>query len=192
MTATPSRRGIPRSSRTRSGCVCAARAMAAASVRRGDDLVAVRAQGDAQGAHELRVVVGDEDLHGGLLQGDGPHALSTQRRRAARSLGRVDPASATGSSTTIVSPPPGVSSGVSVPPMPSTNPRDRARPRPRPVVLSVSPRRWKGAKMSLRRSGGDARAVVDRRGSGRATPGGSWRCARARPPVRSARRWRGG
>ena len=62
---------------------------------------------------------------------------------------------------TIVSPPPGVSSGVSVPPMPSVKPFESASPRPSPVELSVSPRRWNGANMSSRRSGGDPDAVVD-------------------------------
>ena len=54
----------------------------------------------------------------------------------------------------MVSPPPGVSSGSSVPPMASTRPRDSASPRPIPVVLSVSPRRWKGRKTRSRSSGG--------------------------------------
>ena len=46
-----------------SGCACAAAAIAAAPSCSGDDLVAVRGQGDPQGPDELRVVVGDEDLH---------------------------------------------------------------------------------------------------------------------------------
>ncbi len=46
----------------------------------------------------------------------------------------------------MVRPPPGVSSGVRVPPIASVRPRDRARPRPTPVWLSRSPRRWKGWK----------------------------------------------
>ena len=45
--------------------------------------------------------------------------------------------------------------------MPSVKPFDNARPRPRPVVLSVSPSRWKGAKISSLPVGGDARSVVD-------------------------------
>ena len=47
----------------------------------------------------------------------------------------------------MVSPPPGVSSGTSVPPMASARPRERARPSPTPVVLSVSPSRWNGTKI---------------------------------------------
>ncbi len=60
---------------------------------------------------------------------------------------------AAGSETTIVIPPPGVSSGVSVPPMASTSPRDNANPRPTPVVLSRSPRRWNGVNIRSQSSG---------------------------------------
>ena len=55
---------------------------------------------------------------------------------------------AAGSDSTMVNPPPGVSSAASDPPMPSAKPRDSARPRPRPVRLSVSPWRWNGTKIA--------------------------------------------
>ena len=58
--------------------------------------------------------------------------------------------SATGSANTIVRPPPGVVSGVSVPPIASARPRDRASPRPTPVSLSRSPSRWNGRKTRSR------------------------------------------
>ena len=114
---------------------------ACGAVRRGDDLVAAGGEGDPQRAQDLRVVVGDQDLHGGASV--------------------VDVGGATGSEMTMVRPPPGVSSGVRVPPMPSMKPFERARPRPRPVVLSVSPRRWNGTKISSPRSGGIAGPAVD-------------------------------
>jgi len=59
----------------------------------------------------------------------------------------------------MVSPPPGVSSGSSVPLIASVRPRDNARPSPTPVV-SVSPSRWKGANIRSRRLV-DAWAVRD-------------------------------
>jgi len=52
--------------------------------------------------------------------------------------------------STIVKPPPGVSSGVSVWPKACMSPRDSARPRPTPVVLSVSPSRWNGVNIRSR------------------------------------------
>ena len=52
----------------------------------------------------------------------------------------------------MVSPPPGVSSAVRVPPIASVRPRARARPSPTPVVLSRSPSRWKGWKIRSRSS----------------------------------------
>ena len=105
-----------------SGSACfAARAIAAAPSRRGDDVVAVRGERDPQRADELRVVVGDQD----------PHAHLVSRRRR-------------GSAITMVSPPPGVSSGVSVPPMPSVNPFDSARP-------EAQPRRVVGVAQALER-----------------------------------------
>ena len=54
----------------------------------------------------------------------------------------------------MVRPPPGVSSGSSVPPIASVSPRDRASPRPTPVVLSVSPSRWNAVKTASRSPAG--------------------------------------
>src|SRR4029453_12929331 len=51
---------------------------------------------------------------------------------------------AAGSEIVIVMPPPGVPSGLGVPDMASTSPRDEARPRPRPLALSRLPSRWNG------------------------------------------------
>ena len=69
--------------------------------------------------------------------------------------------SGTGSRTTMVHPPPGVSSRSSSPPTASANPRDTASPRPTPVPLSVSPRRWNGRNTRSRSADPDARSVVD-------------------------------
>ena len=88
------------------------------TVRGRDHLVPLRGEGDPQCAHQLGIVVGDQDLHS---WSSVPWAM--------------------GRETTIVRPPPGVSSGSMVPPIPSTKPRESASPRPRPVVLSTSPRR---------------------------------------------------
>ena len=54
----------------------------------------------------------------------------------------------------MVSPPPGVSSGSSDPPMASAKPRDSARPSPMPVVLSLSPSRWNGTNIRVRSASG--------------------------------------
>ncbi len=62
----------------------------------------------------------------------------------------MGPAGTAGRDSVMVSPPPGVSSGSSVPPMASVSPRDRASPRPTPVVLSVSPSRWNGTNIRSR------------------------------------------
>ena len=105
-------------------------------------------------------------------------------------IGRLLGRSRRAGRSTIVRPPPGVSSASSVPPIPSTKPFESARPRPRPVSLSVSPRRWNGANTSSRRSARDARAAVDdaqldavaeraRRDAARARPAGEWRTALA-------------
>src|SRR6202035_2905484 len=51
---------------------------------------------------------------------------------------------AAGSETTMVSPPPGVYSGSTAPPIASVSPRETASPSPTPVVLLVSPSRRKG------------------------------------------------
>ncbi len=58
-----------------------------------------------------------------------------------------------GRRTTIVQPPPGVSSTSNSPPTASTNPRATARPSPTPIRLSESPRRWNGWKTTSRSSG---------------------------------------
>ena len=86
------------------------------TIRREVDLVAAGAQVDAQRAQDLRLVVDDEH---------------TAHRNASRL-------------TTIVRPPPGVSSTVISPPIASTNPRATARPRPVPVPFDWSPSRWNG------------------------------------------------
>ena len=54
----------------------------------------------------------------------------------------------------MVSPPPGVSSGSSDPPIASAKPRDSARPSPTPAVLSLSPSRWNGTKIRIRSASG--------------------------------------
>ena len=59
-------------------------------------------------------------------------------------------AATAGMVTAMVSPPPGVSSALKVPPMASVKPRASARPRPTPVVLSVSPSRWNGTNIRSR------------------------------------------
>ncbi len=138
------------------------------AVARGDDLVAARAERDAQRA--LRA--------------------ARRRRRGGSSCAPPLPVAA-GSVTTIVSPPPGVSSTSRVPSIPSTKPFERARPRPRPVSLSVSPSRWNGMNTSSRRSAGmpgprsTTRSSVRRRGTrsrraAPARPAGVWRTAFAR------------
>src|SRR4029453_1923107 len=96
------------------------------AVTGGNHLVAARAERDAKRALQLFVVVGEEDPH-----------------RASSAVGAVSPCTA-GRVTTIVSPPPGVSSTSIVPSIPSMKPFESARPRPSPVSLSVSPRRWNG------------------------------------------------
>ncbi|OLT53413.1 hypothetical protein BJF88_11640 [Cellulosimicrobium sp. CUA-896] len=57
--------------------------------------------------------------------------------------------SATGTVTTIVSPPPGVSSGTTVAPTARANPCATARPSPTPLPLA-SPSRWKGSNIRAR------------------------------------------
>ena len=104
------------------------------AVGREVDVVVPGAQVDAEGPQQLGFVVDDEHA--------GHDAAWLRSRRP----GEAGEESAAGNETTMVSPPPGVSSGSRVPPMASTSPRDSASPRPIPVVLSVSPRRWKGRK----------------------------------------------
>jgi hypothetical protein len=54
----------------------------------------------------------------------------------------------------MVRPPPGVSSGSSVPPIASVRPRDTVSPSPIPVVLLVAPSRWKGRNARSRSAAG--------------------------------------
>ena len=89
--------------------------------------------------------------------------LRPRGRRDVSGLAR--PARA-GTLTTIVRPPPGVSSGVREPPIASTNPRATARPSPTPSVPARSPSRWNGSNTRSRSSAGDARAR-DRRPAAR-------------------------
>ena len=137
---------------TRSGGWAAAAASASVPVAARAHLVVAGAQVDAQGPQDLRLVVDDEDAgHRRCLvcvrAGPGAAGGDAGRRR--------------GSETTMVSPPPGVSSGSRVPPMASARPRDSASPRPTPVVLSVSPRRWNGQEDPVPVVGRDAGAAVD-------------------------------
>src|SRR6266545_382819 len=90
----------------------------------GVHVVVPRAQIDPQRAHDLRLVVDDQDAS---------HEAAGRER-------------------IMVRPPPGVSSGVRVPLIASVRPRDSARPRPAPVWLSRSPSRWNGRNTSFQRS----------------------------------------
>src|SRR4051794_3786391 len=82
------------------------------------DLVAGGVQGDPQRARQLRVVVDDEHPRhrGGVGSGPVGSAGTAAAFRA----------------TTMVRPPPDVSSAVSVPDIASVRPRATARPRPTP------------------------------------------------------------
>ena len=85
--------------------------------------------GSSQRTEDLRLVVDGED----------------PRHSAARSR------------ATIVSPPPGVSSASSSPPIASMNPFATARPSPTPSLWPASPRRWNGLKRRSRSSAGTPR-----------------------------------
>ncbi len=98
-----------------------------ATVRGGDHLVAACAEGDGERASELRVVVGDEDLHVRSVVSAVPAGRCWCCVLC--SSGRCP---AIGSRTVTVSPPPGVSSTSMAPSMPSVKPRASARPSPRP------------------------------------------------------------
>src|SRR5664279_6582477 len=152
------------------------------AVGRRADVVAAGGQIDPQRPQELRFVVDDEDpAHRGPSVGDrSPGSSSSQWATPggnplwsrspllapplARPTCEADSASpsrdgggsrgAAGSATTMVSPPPGVSSGRRVPPIDCTSPRHSASPRPTPVVLSRSPSRWNGAKTRSRSASG--------------------------------------
>src|SRR5580704_12775228 len=138
-------------------------------------LVATGAEADAQCSQQRGVVVAHQDggarlasfvaVVGGdrvegahdaeLARGSGvPVAswLSIGSDRALPPLPGGSPATAgrSGIRTTIVQPPPGVSSMSRSPPTASTNPRATARPSPTPTRLSESPRRWKGWKTASR------------------------------------------
>lgn len=58
----------------------------------------------------------------------------------------VIPQEHTGSETTMVRPPPGVSSGSTVLPIASARPLDTTSPSPTPVPSPGRPSRWKGMK----------------------------------------------
>src|SRR3954451_22355521 len=79
---------------------------------------------------------------------------------------------ATGNDTTMVNPPPGVSRGVSVPPIASVNPRPPASPSPTPPAAR-SPSRWNGAKIRSRSAAGTPGPLSNTRSS-------------TRPPTRPA------
>src|SRR3954464_10970791 len=86
------------------------------------DRVATRAEVDLQRPADRTFVVDDEDARVGRVAHD-----------------------AEGSASTIVVPPPGVSSTVSSPSISSTNPFATARPRPVPSPALWSPSRWNGS-----------------------------------------------
>src|SRR6476659_3877111 len=106
----------------------------------GDDGVLPRVQVDSQGAQDLRLVIDDQDT-----SHDRSNAVC-----AGSGMGRVT----AGSEIVMVSPPPGVPSGLRVPDMASISPRDKARPRPTPLVLSRSPSRWNGWKIWFQSASG--------------------------------------
>src|SRR5581483_4556876 len=105
------------------------------------DVVAPGPEVDRQGPEDLRLVVDDEDPLGG-------HAVTS-----GGSMGTSGP-SAVGRTTTMVVPPPGVSSTVSSPPMATVKPRATARPRPTPAPEERSPSRWNGRNTRSRSAGG--------------------------------------
>ena len=103
------------------------------AVGRGLDVVAPRAQVRAQAAEDLRFVVDDQDArHGSALN-----------------------------ASTIVSPPPGVSSTSTSPPIASTNPRATARPRPDPVARRAIAQPLERLEHALAFVERDARAAID-------------------------------
>src|SRR5215470_15746291 len=107
---------------------------------RGVDLVIPGAQVYPERPDDLRLVVNDEHpAHDGTWSALSGWVCSPGRVRAV-------PGTA-GSESSMVRPPPGVSSGSKVPSIASVRPFDNARPRPMPVVLSVSPSRWNGTNI---------------------------------------------
>src|SRR5262249_52199301 len=122
-------------------------------------LVAAHPQVDPQRAQDLRLVVDYQNaghvasLPPSAAAAGGEGACPRSRRPGSAWPGWPS-ARAAGRDMTMVSPPPGVSSGSSVPPMASVSPRDSARPSPTPVVLSVSPSRWKGTNTRSRSGSG--------------------------------------
>ena len=104
------------------------------AVGREVDVVAARPQVDAERAQDLRLVVDHQDAG---------HDGETSRPMS------------------MVTPPPGVSSTMIVPPIASTNPRATARPSPTPVSFELSPRRWNGWNTCSRCAGAYPRAAVD-------------------------------
>ena len=132
-------------------------------VRGGGDGVAVGLQGDPQGPQQVRVVVDDQDRRScaSVRSGRDGQRMTAARRpataartgpgRGARHTGSpVD----SGSRMIIVSPPPGVASAVSLPPMASVNPFATASPSPIPVACGASSSRWNGRNISRTLSAG--------------------------------------
>ena len=148
MTSTPSMSGRPRSSTTRSGWPVGGLAQRGGAVGGDVDLVVAGAQVDPQGAQDLRLVVDDEDAG---------HVRLLRPRRARPVGGRR----AAGSAAIMVSPPPGVSSGSSVPPIASARPRDRARPSPTPVCVVAVAEPLERQEDPVARPRRDAGAAVD-------------------------------
>ena len=186
MTSVPSMSGRPRSRTIDVGVLVGGGPQRRGAVRGEHDAVAVGAEVDPQRAQDLRVVVDDQHLVG---------------RSSACGL------RATGRATTTVSPPPGVSSAVSVPPITSVNPRATARPSPTPSrpsrSLGSAPSRRNGAnRLSRSRFGHPGPGVDDAQlhavavGAGRAArsgrrPRSAGRCRRRSPrPAPAARRRR--
>ncbi len=160
----PCRAG-PRSSTTRSGGgrprprerLGARRRRCAPRTSRARRLIRERAQ-------DLRLVVDDQDPgHARLLDCRATSADAADRR--SRSRARAAAASATGtaiSETTMVRPPPGVSSGSSVPPMASVEAAgQRQSEADAGRVVGVAEPLERAAKTCSRASARDARAAVD-------------------------------
>src|SRR5581483_3990788 len=138
------------------GMVCGGELQRGGPVVRRVHLVRAGLEIDHQGADDLGFVVDHEHPgHAGppfAVESTGPSAAGRTggSGRSARCA-----AGAAGRLSTMVRPPPGVSSATRLPPIASTNPRATARPRPTPVPRAEeSPSRWKGSKMrSLAASG---------------------------------------
>ena len=132
------------------------------------DVVSAGAQVDPQGAQDLRLVVDDQDAgHGRSLTVRRPvvEALDDgavgQRAWPASSLAATGGLRRRAGVSTMVSPPPGVVSGIRVPPMASARPRDSARPRPTPVLVVPVAEPLERQEHLVALVVGDAGAVVD-------------------------------